>query len=402
MYRRFVTLTVRNIFAQKKRSFLTVIGIVIGITAVVAFISLGQGLEGAISQELETLGADKVYVFPGRDLIGAVAQMESTLTDRDLDVIQRAQGVEEAGGMFYDYVSVTFRGEQQTVIVVGMPTDETQTMVSEANAMMIAEGRDLRSTDRNNVLIGDRMADNVFDRPVRLRNQLGIRGETMRVVGVLERTGDPEYDRGVIMPRDRMRELVNREEELTWVVAQVAAGFEPENVAADIEEELRQDKNLREGEEDFTVATANDVQELFGSILGVVQVIVLGIASISLLVGGVGIMNTMYTSVRERTREIGVMKAVGAQNRQVLMIFLIESGLIGIIGGAVGLILGYGISIAIARLVTEYAALPLAVTVSPALAGSVLLFSFVIGTVSGVLPARNAARLNPVDALRYE
>jgi putative ABC transport system permease protein len=403
MYRRFVSLTVRSILSQKKRSFLTVIGIVIGITAVVSFISLGQGLEGAISQELETLGADKIYIVPGQSLLGSVAQMESALEDRDLDVIERARGVDQVGGMYYEYVPVQFRGEEQQVIVTGVPTDETQEMLLEANSFHTAEGRMIQSGDRSNVVIGNRMhAGAVFDRPVRLRNQLQIRDATFRVTGVLERTGDPEYDRGVVMELDRARDLLQGGDELRWVIAQASAGFEPETVAANIERELRQDRGLQEGEEPFTVATASDAQELFGSILGIVQAIVLGIASISLLVGGVGIMNTMYMSVTERTREIGIMKAVGAQDRQILVMFLIESAVIGIAGGVIGLVAGYGISMVIGRLVTAYAALPLTVTVSPVLVVGVLVFSAVTGIVSGVLPARNAAQLEPVDALRYE
>ncbi len=402
MYRRFVTLTVRNIIAQKKRSFLTIIGIVIGITAVIAFISLGQGLETAISQEMETLGADKVYVMPGSDLLGTVAQMESTLSDRDLDVIRRTRGVDQVGGLFYDYAAVEFRGEQQLIPVVGMPTDRTQEMVQEANQFHIEEGRNIHANDRSNVVIATRTANTVFERPVRVRNQLQIRGESMRVVGVMERTGDPEYDRSVVMDLDRVRDLLNRDDELTWIIAETAPGFEPDEAAEYIERAMRQDRNVPAGEERFTVATANDVMAMFGSILSVVQAVVLGIASISLLVGGVGIMNTMYTSVSERTREIGIMKAIGARDTQILAIFVLESSLIGVIGGLIGLVLGYGISMVVAHLVTTYAALPLTVTVSPPLVAGALLFAAVTGMVSGVLPARRAAKLDPVDALRYE
>ncbi|MDY6773674.1 MAG: ABC transporter permease, partial [Candidatus Nanohaloarchaea archaeon] len=179
-------------------------------------------------------------------------------------------------------------------------------------------------------------------------------------------------------------------------------GFKAEKVKENIERSLRQERGLEKGNEDFTVSTPQDILSSFQSVLGIVQAIVVGIASISLLVGGVGIMNTMYTAVKERTREIGVMKAVGAEDHQILVLFLLESGLIGLVGGLVGVITGLGISKGFVFAARQYSALPLEAAVSWELVAGALLFAFLVGAVSGVMPARNAAKLDPADALRYE
>jgi putative ABC transport system permease protein len=185
-------------------------------------------------------------------------------------------------------------------------------------------------------------------------------------------------------------------------VARVQNGQDPASVADSIEAEMRRDRSIRPGEEDFTVFTMQGVLDSFQSILGVVQGIVLGIASISLLVGGIGIMNTMYTAVVERTKEIGIMKAVGAQDRQVLTIFLFESGMIGLIGGALGVILGASLSVGAVHVARQFTSIPVGTAITPELVIGALLFSAAVGMVSGVLPARKAAKMEPVDALRQE
>jgi len=174
-------------------------------------------------------------------------------------------------------------------------------------------------------------------------------------------------------------------------------------VAERIEKKMRKERDEEEGEESFAVSTSEQILETFGSILDVVSAILIGIAAISLLVGGIGIMNTMYTSVLERTKEIGTMKAIGARNKDILLIFLFESGLIGLIGGIIGLTIGMGISKAVEyAIVNFYSIALLKITFDPLLIIGVLAFSFIVGSFAGVLPAIQASRLKPVDALRHE
>lgn len=389
MYVRLLRLSISNILHERRRSWLTVIGIFIGIAAVVGLVSIGEGLEQSIVGEFESIGADKIQV------------VASDLTDDDIAVVSRADGVEIAAGYFQTSKPVAYRGETSFALVVGVPTGDGLDMIQEVSSTGVSSGRHLRSTDRTSVVITETIAENLFESEVGVRDKIRINNTDFRVVGIVEPSG-PQFESWLFLPIDQARDLFNREAELTRIVVQARSGEAVDETAENIEEELRRDRGLEEGEEDFTVFTMQDIFRSFQNILGVVQAIVLGIASISLLVGGVGIMNTMYTAVTERTRDIGVMKAVGARNRQILTVFLFESGIIGFIGGVLGVLLGVVLSIGAIQVARQFTSLPVGVAISPQLVIGVLLFSTLVGMVSGVLPARKAARLEPVDALRYE
>jgi putative ABC transport system permease protein len=215
--------------------------------------------------------------------------------------------------------------------------------------------------------------------------------------------GSKHDDEAIWIPLETTKEIYNTEEYYA-IMARVKDNYIPGDVAENIKEKLRKHRNVKEGEEDFTVQTSQELLDSVGVILDAVQWFLIGIAAISLLVGGIGIMNTMYTSVLERTREIGVMKAIGARNGDITILFLIEAGVLGMAGGLIGCLLGVTLSktveilsagaLANSTLVKAY--------VSAELIAGALLLSFIVGCVSGVLPARQAANLKPVDALRYE
>jgi putative ABC transport system permease protein len=192
-------------------------------------------------------------------------------------------------------------------------------------------------------------------------------------------------------------------DEIDILIVQTIEGIDVNTVAESIKKELRDYRNVDEGEEDFRVQTFEQVMKSFQTIFGIVQAVVIGIAAISLLVGGIGITNTMYTSVLERTRDIGIMKAIGARNSDIMKLFLIESGLLGLVGGAVGIIIGIGMSKTVEIAVTKlYNFVYLKAHFPWYLILGALAFSFIVGSISGVMPARQAAKMKPVDALRYE
>lgn len=398
-------LSVQNLRRRGKRSWLTVIGIVIGITAIVALFSLSQGLEQSITQEFESLGANSIYVLPGSGLGAFTSSPEGQggLDDSDLGAVRRTTGVDEAGPMILQPYPAEFSGDSSTVNIVGIPTDSSQKLIMRTNNLVVEEGRNLRQTDRFSALAGSSLhSGNAFQEQAGLRSQLRIGDYDVRVIGLLETTGDPTYDQGLVMPIETAWEVISEEDRTDFIIAEPQPGREPSSVAESIEEELRNERGVQEGNEDFTVSTADDLLESFFSILGVVQTVVIGIVSIALLVGGLGIMNTMYMSVSERTKEIGVMKAIGATEKQILAIYLIESGIIGLVGGVIGTAVGLGVSELAFYLVRNLSGIPIYPARSVTLVIGALGISFILGAVSGFLPARKAARLEPVEAIRKQ
>ncbi|MBC5792806.1 MAG: ABC transporter permease [Nanohaloarchaea archaeon] len=398
----FFTLAVRNLLHRKRRSWLTVIGIFIGIAAVVSLVSLGQGLEDSVEKEFESIGSNKLFINPGGDQTQGNTASGSTLTDEDLQAIKNVKSVDEAGGALFKTAQISYDDNKEFVVVLGIPMGEAKQIVETSWAMEVGEGRELRPTDTSSIVIGSAISDK-FNTDIGIRSQLEVRNKTYRVAGILKPTGDPSIDGAVQLPIENARELLEAEEDTyDWIFARIQDGFEAEEAKEEVEEALRQRRNVEEGNERFTVSTQEDLISSFTSILNVVRGVVIGIASISLLVGAVGIMNTMYTAVTQRTREIGVMKAIGATNRQVMLLFILESGVLGLIGGGVGVLVGASLSSLASWGATQAVNIPINPYLGPELLLGSLVFSFIIGTVSGVLPARRAAKLEPAEALRYE
>ncbi|NIA10737.1 MAG: FtsX-like permease family protein, partial [Nitrospiraceae bacterium] len=217
-------------------------------------------------------------------------------------------------------------------------------------------------------------------------------------VGIMGEIGNRNDDSAIYMSLDDAERLFDVSDEYDTFFVKIKEGSDVDDVANRIRDRLEDEH----GEEDFTVMTAAQMTEMVGSILSAVSAVLIGIGAISLLVGGVGIMNTMYTSVVERTREIGIYKALGAENNTILTLFLVESGLIGIFGGVIGIVLGFGLARVVEMIGREMGVGLLHAWVSWELVVFALLFSFSIGILAGFLPARSAAKMNPVDALRHE
>ncbi|MBW2963571.1 ABC transporter permease [Candidatus Woesearchaeota archaeon] len=394
----FRTFKVRGI-----RTFLTMLGIFVGIAAIVSLISLGQGLENAITEQFEMLGTNKIIVSPAGTFFGFGGEASSDLTEDDLDIINKVKGVKTAGGMLYKFANVKFGNEIKYTFVIGLPLDESGQIIQDMSGFDVEKGRDLKEGDKYKVTVGDFLAQgDFFEKKVQVRDKIEIEGQEFSVIGQVARIGNPADDSQVYIPMETARELFDEPLKLDFIMLEGVKGIDMADLAEDIEKDLRKHRGVKEGEEDFNVQTFEELMDTYSTILVIVQAVLIGIASISLLVGGVGIMNTMYTSVLERTNEIGVMKAIGAQNKDILAIFLIESGFLGLIGGVIGILIGVGIG----KLV-EFGAAQQGLDILKAsfpwyLILGALLFSFLVGAISGVAPARQASKLKPVDALRYE
>jgi len=404
MIQDFFILGFNNLKRRRLRSWLTMIGIFIGIAAVVALISLGQGLQGYLTDTFETMGSNKLMIMPGRGM-GMMGLSSDKLRLKDLDVIKRTKGVEMSTQIVYGSTLIKFKDEAKPTFVIGLPTDESANIFKDIGGFETYEGRDLKEGDKDKIVIGYLVAkDNgFFEDGAGLRDKIIIQEKEFRVIGIMKQIGNPGDDSQIYIPLDTAKELLDKEDEIDAIYVQTKEGYEPSEVAEDIEKALRKSRDEKKGEETFSVQTFKQLLETMQSVFAVVQGVLVGIAAISLLVGGVGIMNTMYAAVLERTKEIGTMKAIGAKNSHILLLFLIESGLLGLVGGLIGVGIGIGLAKGAEYIAAVYIGSPmLQASMDPRIMLGALAFSFVIGTLSGILPAMQAAKLKPADALRYE
>ncbi|MBS3076415.1 ABC transporter permease [Candidatus Pacearchaeota archaeon] len=396
-------LAANNMRRRKLRSWLTMIGIFIGIAAVVALMSLGQGLQNAITEQFEQLGSDTIIIQPKGMGPPGTAGPSLILTSKDLELIQNIKGVEYASGYLVKQGQAFFKGESGIGYSTGIAAEDFERM-TDTGLIKLLDGRILKDGDKFKVVVGyNHIYKDTWEKSMQLGSTIEIEGYDFKVVGVMEKIGNPIDDNILYIPKDTLKEILNIEDEESQIIVKTEKGLDPADVAETIERKLRQFRDEKEDQETFSVTTSEQLLESFQSIFGVVQAVLVGIAAISLIVGGIGIMNTMYTAVIERTKEIGTMKAVGAKNSDILLVFLFEAGLLGVVGGVIGVLIGIGLSkgaeyIAVVALGTSL----LQADTSMTLILSALAFSFIVGALSGVLPAMQASKLKPAQALRYE
>jgi putative ABC transport system permease protein len=397
---------VDSIRAHAFRSFLTALGIVIGVASVIAMVSIIQGLSFTIGQQFQGLGSNSMTVASYTSLERALQGRRSRVTQDDYDLIRlRVEGLESITPIMYiqNGQSQVRYGSQTTMSQVLGTTYAYQ----DVGQYFMADGRFLSDSDndtrRRVAVIGERVRDDLSLPPNPLGEFVLINGEWLKVIGLLEAKGEifgQSQDNRVMVPFTTMASLQGNQREPDIQIALTVSDVnETENIRATIARLLRSAHDLKsDDEDDFRVQTAAQLQDTFESILNTVTVVMSGIVSISLLVGGIGIMNIMLVSVTERTREIGICKAIGAKRYHILLQFLLEALVLCLLGGFVGLVIGYGIGALAAALIPNF---PAAHTPwwSVALA---LGFSGFVGVVFGILPAAKAANLDPISSLRYE
>ncbi len=400
MLKDYFKLAVSNVLHRKLRSWLTVIGILIGVAAIVSLISLGQGMKKGLDEQFEKLGTDSVTVMP--KLAGSFSISADPLSEKDLDIIKKTAGVKEVMAYAYRIAGVEYLNKKNYFFVISMQTDKSAHLFYDMTGGII-EGRELREGDRYKVIIGYRLAytDEYFQKPIKVGDKIKIDEKEFSVIGVMAKIGNKQDDTQIYINLDTHRDLYKDGDILSGIIFTVSNPDKVEEIAETVKKKLRTYRNLKEGEENFDVQTTEQLKETYGNILDIVSWVLIGIAAISLLVGGVGIMNTMYTSILERTNEIGIMKSVGAKNSDILLIFLFESGLLGLVGGMMGVLIGIGLSKSVEFIAVNFAGFDmLKAYLGFELIIGALLFSFVIGMISGTLPAWRASKLKPVDALK--
>lgn len=383
------------------------IGIFIGIAAVVALVSLGQGMKEAITGQFASFGTDKLIIQAAGFTMGPPGSgVVERLTSKDSDVIRRVKGIDIVAERLMRSEKIRFNDEERYSAIASITQDESRKLVleviEESMKLGIEEGRMLFKDDRSKIVIGnDLTSKKLFSRKLRLGDKLNIGNQDFEIVGILEKSASPMGNDMVLMNDEPMREALDIGDEVDIIAAQVFNVDEIEIVAARVEKDLRKHRDVELGKEDFSVQTPTQAVEVLNDILNYVTWFLVFIAMISLIVGAVGISNTMFTAVLERRKEIGIMKSIGAKNSNILLLFLIESGMLGLVGGVIGIILGVTLS----KTVEILATLILGTQLIQAhytmfwILGP-LVFSFIVGSISGTVPAIQAAKMKPVDALR--
>ncbi|MCH8003252.1 MAG: ABC transporter permease [Nanoarchaeota archaeon] len=381
------------------------IGIFIGIAAVVALMGLGEGLRGAITGQFGFLGPDVLGVqASGINFAGPPGQaVVNPLTDDLADKIERIPGVDAAINRFIESGTFEFNDKQDIVFAWNVPEGKDRNIFEDMINLKVREGRLLKDGDKFKVVLGDSFTDeDRFGKEIKVGNKVLFNGQLFDVVGILEKKGSFIFDTAVIMNEDVLVNEFRDDNSVNVIAVKVKDLKTIGNVQRDIEQLLRKERNVKEGEEDFTVQSPqNALQSLDQTLFGV-QLFISIIAFISIIVGGIGITNTMYTAVLERTKEIGIMKSIGATNQTIFTLFFIESGLLGIVGGVVGIIFGFVLSHGLAfmgRLALGSELIRADISIELVLGA--LLFSFLVGLIAGTVPAYQASKKNPVDSLRF-
>ena len=392
-----------NVKKRKLRSGLTVLSILIGITAIYALVSFGVGLQNYVNVLAEQAGIDKLFIQSKG--IGAPGTDENfRISLDDVDFVEKINGVQEISGIYFKTVEV--KKNRQLKFVFGSGIDPSKIdFVEEAFTVGVEKGRQLKKGDFDKVVLGHnyQLEDKIFKKSVALGEKIEINDEVFEVIGFYEKIGNPQDDSNVFFTYDTFESLFpDDKDQFGFVMVKANRNVDPSLLAKRITDKLRKHKGQEEGKEDFFVQTFEDALQTFNNIILILSGILVLIALVSLIVASVNTMNTMYTAVVERTKEIGIMKAVGARNRDILSIFVIESGILGAIGGLIGVILGFLISSTGGKIAAQAGfsflqpSFPIWLTI-----GSIL-FAFFVGAASGSLPAYRASKLKPVDALRYE
>ncbi|MFH1399964.1 MAG: ABC transporter permease [Nanoarchaeota archaeon] len=401
----YFQLAANSLRRRRLRSWLTMIGVIIGITAVIALIGIGDGLRLFVTGQFNLAGADTITVSAASAGFGPPgAGVVNPLTKNDLQRVRSVKGVDTAIGRLIESGQVIYNDKAYFGYVATVPSGKYAQDLYDVIGYEAEEGRLLRDGDDSRVVVGHDYTDpDRFDKDVRIGSNLRIEGREFTVVGILKKRGSFVVDNTILMTEDVARALFKQpQDEYDAIGLRVQAGADMDKVQADIERALRSERNVKEGEEDFSVQTPENALEGLNSTLFAVNLFVILIASISILVGGIGIMNTMYTAVLERIGEIGTMKAIGARNADIFWIFAFESGIIGLIGGIVGVLLGSGLAAglaAIARVQLQQDTIQASIGLTLVLGA--LIGSFIIGLAAGIFPAMRASRLHPVDALNY-
>lgn len=389
---------------NKMRSLLTTLGVVIGVSAVIMMQAVGQGATARVTGEIAGLGSNMLIVLPGgpnHGGFGGNLRSAPQFTRDDLAAIRREVGaVRTVAGVSSRSIRAVVGEKNRSTNLSGVTPEFFDVRGWQAERGRLLTEDDERMAQKT-CAIGQSVSDDLFGGQDPIGAELRLHDLSCRVVGLLERKGvstfGQDQDDFVLIPHTTFARRIAGDDHHGTLMVSAVSEARTDEAKAQIEALLRQRRRIREGEDDdFNVRDLREIQNILGSVTGVLTTLLASVAAISLVVGGIGIMNIMLVSVTERTREIGVRLAIGARSRDILRQFLVEAIVLASAGGAIGIALGTAGAWALSRAL----GVPFMFPLQAALVAFAV--SVVVGVVFGVFPARKASRLRPIEALRYE
>ena len=401
MFYETLKLAVQAIRRNALRSFLTLLGIVIGVSAVIAMVTIGKGTTVKVAADMAKLGSNVLFIRPGQWGPGRASSTAKPFDTRDITELRnQLRGVRAVAPMAQQAVTVVYGSESRNVGTFGTDNSYLVTQdwdLTTGRQFLDAEVRSGRAV----CIIGETVRKDLFGSTPAVGKRIRVSKLSCEVIGLLGAKGESAFgtdrDDIVLMPLRTFHRRIAGNTDINSINVSAMDGVDTAKVQADIERLLRERRGISRGEEnDFRVADMKQIADTQTATTGILTMLLGAVAGVSLLVGGIGIMNIMLVSVTERTREIGIRLAIGAQEGQVLMQFLVEAVVLSLFGGTIGVLLGLGLAAAAS------AGMAIPFVLDPSIVVIAFVFSALIGIVFGYFPARRAAQLNPIDALRHE
>lgn len=395
--------SLKNLEHRKGRSFLTVFSILVGIITIFIFISFGMGLYGYVNSFTTGTSANKLIISAKGAGVGALSSTLSStvpLNNSDIKAIEKVPGVNGVTGMYIGPAKVEKFGESKYAYIGSY--DPNDPMMLDIMQVGIDKGRLLRPQDGAAVVLGHDyiVAGKIFDKALKVNDVITVNNQTFRIVGFLQPIGNPTDDTDIFITNKEFEKLYPNSNYYE-IIARVDINTLNLTIGK-VETALRRERGEKAGMETFFVQSFQDMLKSYSSVLNIIIGFIILIALISVLVSAINTANTMITSVLERYKEIGVLKAVGARNSNIFSLFLFESSFLGLVAGILGVGFGYLITYVAGKILSSLGWSFLAPGYSWILFVGCILFATVTGAISGALPAIRASKINTVDALRYE
>ena len=413
LFKYSIKTAINGLRTHKSRSALTILGIVIGITSIIMVMSLGEGAQNLILDQIQgQVGSKVIEIKPGREPTGPsdfMSMFSDSLKPKDLEALKKKSNVpnlKDIMPLVFSSESASYESETYQITLYG--TGEPATRMYN---LIPGEGRFLSEEDVKSLsdvaIIGAKVKEKLFGNNVGqvLGQKIKIKGRNFKIIGVLPSKGQGiiSFDEAVIVPYTTAQQYILGTKHYQHIIVEADTEKNVERTVQDIKITLRNSHNITDPEkDDFSVSSQADALKMVGSVMSVLTLFLMAVAAISLVVGGIGIMNIMLVSVTERTKEIGLRKALGATDGNILTQFLLEAVILTGLGGVIGIILGSSLSFITSVLITKYGGLDWRFTFPLGAAILGLGVSSFIGLVFGLYPAREAARKSPMEALRYE